>query len=85
MQKRSQPLDQSLPRPMKLGARKRADCVLREVRCTAGHGDLRAALEHAVAAEIERMRALQESEEAVRAFTAATDLHIALCNREPPA
>ena len=73
------------PQPRKLGARKRADCVLREVRCTARPGDLRAALEQAVAAEVERMRALQESEDAVRAFTAATEFHIALCRRDPPA
>lgn len=71
-----------LPQPLKLKARKRADCVLREVRCTAKQGAVRAALEQAVALEVDRMRALQESEEAVRAFRAATELHIALCGPE---
>ena len=37
------------------------------------------ALEHAVAVEIDRMHALHESEEAIRAFRAATEVHIALC------
>ncbi len=67
------------PKSLKLKARKRADCVIREVKCSAKQGAVRAALERAVAAEIDRMRASQESEEAVRAFRAATDIHIALC------
>jgi hypothetical protein len=73
---------QKLLQPIKLNARKRADCVLREARCAAKPGAVRAALEQAVAIEIERMRALNESEEAIRAFQAATELHIALCDRE---
>lgn len=71
---------QKLLQPIKLNARKRADCVLREARCAAKPGSVRVALEQAVAVEIERMRALHESEEAVRAFQAATELHIALCD-----
>lgn len=71
---------QKLLQPIKLNARKRADCVLREARCVAKPGSVRVALEQAVAVEIERMRALHESEEAVRAFQAATELHIALCD-----
>jgi len=71
---------QSLSQPIKLNARKRADCVLREARCAARPGAARAALEQAVAVEIERMRALNESEEAIRAFRAATEVHIALCD-----
>jgi hypothetical protein len=67
--------------PVKLNARKRADCVLREARCAGTPGAIRAALEHAVAIEIERMRALNESEDAVSAFRAATELHIALCDQ----
>lgn len=73
---------QRLLQPIKLNARKRADCVLREARCAATSGAIRAALEQAVAFEIERMRALNESEDAVRAFRAATELHIALCDQE---
>jgi hypothetical protein len=71
---------QKLLQPIKLNARKRADCVLREARCAAKPGSVRVTLEQAVAVEIERMRALHESEEAVRAFQAATELHIALCD-----
>jgi len=70
---------QKLLQPAKLNARKRADCVVREARCAAGPGGVRTALEHAVAVEIDRMRALHESEEAIRAFRAATEVHIALC------
>ena len=70
--KRSHGTWQKLLQPIKLNARKRADCVLREARCAAGPGAVRTALEQAVAVEIERMRALHESEEAVRAFQAAT-------------
>lgn len=70
---------QKLLQPAKLNARKRADCVLREARCGARPGAIRTALEQAVAIEIERMRALHESEESVRAFKAATEVHIALC------
>lgn len=73
---------QKLIQPAKLNARKRADCVLREARCAAKAGAVRTALEHAVAVEIDRMRALHESEEAIRAFRAATDVHIALCGPE---
>jgi len=68
--------------PIKLNARKRADCVLREARCSAKSGVVHATLEQAVAAEIERMRALQASEEAIRAFQAATEIHIALCGSD---
>jgi hypothetical protein len=71
---------QKLLQPVKLNARKRADCVLREARCAAKPGSVRVTLEQAVAVEIERMRALHESDEAVRAFEAATELHIALCD-----
>lgn len=71
---------QKLIQPAKLNARKRADCVLREARCAAKPGGVRTALEHAVAVEIDRMRALHESEEAIRAFRAATEVHIALCD-----
>jgi len=56
--------------------------VLREARCAGTSDAIRAALEHAVAVEIERMRALNESEDAVSAFRAATELHIALCDQE---
>lgn len=70
---------QKLMQPAKLNARKRADCVLREARCAAKPGAIRTALEQAVAIEIDRMRALHESEESVRAFRAATEVHIALC------
>jgi len=70
---------QKLLQPAKLNARKRADCVLREARCAAKPGAIRTALEQAVAIEIDRMRALHESEESVRAFKAATEVHIALC------
>jgi DNA-binding FadR family transcriptional regulator len=73
---------QKLLQPIKLNARKRADCVLREARCAAEPGAVRAALEQAVAVEIERMRALHESEDTIGAFRAATELHIALCERE---
>jgi hypothetical protein len=73
---------QKLLQPIKLNPRKRADCVVREARCAARPGEVRAALEQAVAAEIERMRALHESEDAVNAFRAATELHIALCDQE---
>ena len=73
---------QKLLQPIKLNPRKRADCVVREARCAARPGEVRAALEQAVAAEIERMRALHESEDAVSAFRAATELHIALCDQE---
>jgi DNA-binding FadR family transcriptional regulator len=73
---------QKLSRPARLNARKRADCVLREARCAAEPGAVRAALARAVVVEIERMRALDESEEAIRAFRAATEVHIALCDRE---
>ena len=71
---------QKLLQPIKLNPRKRADCVLREARCAARPGAVRAALEQAVAIEIERMRALHENEETIRAFRAATELHIALCD-----
>ncbi len=81
--KRGQRTWQKLMQPLKLNARKRADCVLREARCAAKPGAVRTALELAVAVEIERMRALHESEEAVRAFQAATEIHIALCEPEP--
>jgi hypothetical protein len=80
--KRSHRTWQKLLQPVRLNARKRADCVLREALCAAKPGAVRAALEQAVALEIERMRALQASEEAVRAFRAATEVHIALCDRE---
>jgi hypothetical protein len=73
---------QKLLQPIKLNPRKRADCVVREALCTARPGTVRAALEQAVAVEVERMRALQENEDAVRAFRAATELHIALCDQE---
>lgn len=73
---------QNLMQPVKLNARKRADCVLREARCGAETAGLRSALERAVAVEIDRMRALNESEEVIRAFQAATEVHIALCGPE---
>jgi hypothetical protein len=73
---------QKLLQPIKLNPRKRADCVLREARCGAKPGAVRSALQQAVAVEIERMRALHESEETIRAFRAATEVHIALCDRE---
>ncbi|HEX3631107.1 MAG TPA: hypothetical protein VHZ01_01240 [Casimicrobiaceae bacterium] len=73
---------QKLLQPIKLNARKRADCVLREARCAAKPGAVRAAVEQAVAIEIERMRALNEDDEVIRAFQAATEVHIALCERE---
>jgi hypothetical protein len=73
---------QRLLQPIKLNARRRADCVLREARCAAKPTAIRATLEQAVAVEVERMRALHESEETIRAFRAATELHIALCDRE---
>jgi hypothetical protein len=79
--RRNQRTWQKLLQPVKLNARKRADCVLREARCAGTPGAVRAALEHAVAIEIERMRALNESEDAVSAFRAATELHIALCDQ----
>jgi hypothetical protein len=68
--------------PLKLNARKRADCVLGEARCGAKTAGFRNALERAVAVEIDRMRALNESGETVRAFRAATEVHIALCGPE---
>ena len=77
--KRNNRVWQKLTQPTKLNARKRADCVVREARCAARAGTVRSALEKAVAIEIDRMRALHESEEAVRAFQAATEVHIALC------
>jgi DNA-binding FadR family transcriptional regulator len=80
--KRNRRTWQKLLQPIKLNARKRADCVLREARCAAEPGAVRAALEQAVAVEIERMRALHESEDTIGAFRAATELHIALCERE---
>jgi outer membrane receptor for ferric coprogen and ferric-rhodotorulic acid len=82
--KRNRRTWQKLLQPIKLNARKRADCVLREARCAAPPGAVRATLEQAVAVEIERMRALNESEEAIQAFQAATELHIALCDRAAP-
>jgi len=82
MEKRNHGTWQKRIRLAKLNPRKRADCVLREARCIAKSGVVRTALEQAVAAEIERMRALQESEDAVRAFQAATEIHIALCSSE---
>ena len=81
-QKRKNRSWQKLLQPNKLNPRKRADCVVREARCAARPGEVRAALEQAVAAEIERMRALHESEETIRAFRAATEVHIALCDPE---
>jgi len=75
---------QKLMQPTKLNPRKRADCVLREARCAAKPGAIRAALQQAVSIEIDRMRALHESEEAVRAFQAATEVHIALCSPDVP-
>jgi hypothetical protein len=80
--KRNRRTWQKLLQPIKLNARKRADCVLREARCTAPPGAVRATLEQAVAVEIERMHAMNEGEEAIRAFRAATEVHIALCDRE---
>ena len=68
--------------PVKLNARKRAECVLREARCAARSRGVRSTLEQAVAAEIERMRALHESEEEIRTFLSATEVHIALCTPE---
>ena len=82
--KRNRRTWQKLLQPIKLNARKRADCVLREARCAAPPGAVRATLEQAVAVEIERMRALGESEQAIQAFQAATELHIALCDRAAP-
>ena len=82
--KRNRRTWQKLLQPIKLNARKRADCVLREARCAAKPGAVRAALEQAVAVEIERMRALHESEDTIAAFRAATEVHIALCEREAP-
>jgi hypothetical protein len=82
IRKRNRRIWQNLLHPIKLNARKRADCVLREARCAATPGAVRMALEQAVAVEIERMRAMNESEEAIRAFRAATEVHIALCDRE---
>jgi hypothetical protein len=79
IRRRSRRSWQKLTQPIKLNARKRADCVVREARCSAKPGQVRAALQQAVAAEIDRMRALHESEEAVRAFQSATEVHIALC------
>ena len=79
---RNQRTWEKLLQPSKLNPRKRADCVLREARCAATSGPIRAALEQAVAFEIERMRALNESEDAVSAFRAATELHIALCDQD---
>lgn len=76
---------QKLMQPVKLNARKRADCVFREARCAAKPGAIRATLEQAVAVEIDRMRALHEPEEAVRAFQAATEVHIALCGPDTAA
>jgi hypothetical protein len=73
---------QKLMQPAKLNARKRAECVLREAKCVAKSIGIRTALERAVASEIERMRALHESEESIRAFEAATEVHIALCGSD---
>lgn len=81
--KRNHGISQKLLQPINLNPRKRADCVVREARCVAGPGAVRTALQQAVAVEIERMRALHESEEAIRMFQAATEVHIALCEREP--
>ena len=83
IRKRSQRTWQKLMQPVKLNARKRADCVLREARCAAKPGAVRTALERAVAVEIERMRALHEPEEAVRSLHAPTEIHIALCAPAP--
>jgi Arc/MetJ family transcription regulator len=80
--KRNRGTWQKLLQPIKLNARKRADCVLREARCATKRGAVRAALEQAVAIEIERMRALHESEDTIETFRAATEVHIALCERE---
>ncbi len=80
--KRNHSTWQNLLQPIKLNPRKRADCVLREARCAARPGAVRAALQQAVAVEIERMRALHENEETIRAFQAATEVHIALCEPE---
>jgi hypothetical protein len=80
--KRNRGTWQKLLQPIKLNARKRAACVLREARCAAPSGAVRATLEQAVAVEIERMRALGESEQAIQAFQEATELHIALCDRD---
>jgi DNA-binding FadR family transcriptional regulator len=82
IRKRNQRSWQKLTQPLKLNARRRADCVVREARCAAKPGAIRAALEQAVAAEIDRMRALHENEDAVRAFQAATEIHIALCGTD---
>ena len=82
IRKRNHRTWQALLQPIKLNPRKRADCVVREARCAARPGAVRVALEQAVAVEIERMRALHESEETIRAFRAATEVHIALCDRE---
>ena len=70
--------------PIRIDGRKRAECVVREARCLGAPDDVRKALEQAVALELGRMRALNQSDESIRAFLSATDIHIALCGGEPP-
>ncbi len=72
-------LKRSRPR---LTAQQRANCVVREVRCTAEPNAVRTALVQAFAVELNRMRASNHSDEAIRTFVAASDVHVANCDAD---
>lgn len=67
----------------RVGHAKRLGWMLREARCIAKPGAEREILERLVQQEIDRMRALRESEETIAEFQAAAAVHVALCGAGP--
>ena len=59
---------------------KRLDCVMREVACMADAAMFRDKAAQAVQSEIARMRHLGATAEAIAAFQAAAEVHVALCS-----
>jgi len=66
-------------RQFRLGGTKHLDCVVREARCKADASTFRETLELTLQQEIARMRDLGASPDAIAAFEAAAEVHVALC------
>ena len=66
-------------RQFRLGGAKHLDCIVREARCKADESTFRETLELTLQQEIARMRDLGASSDAIAAFRAAAEVHLALC------
>lgn len=64
----------------RVNAARRMEWMLREVHCMAKPGAERETLELLLQQEVDRMRAVGKSAEAIAEFQAAAAVHIALCD-----